>query len=299
MSKIFNAVQKNSVIDFGEICQVDENEVSGLNNAAEQLPATRRSVSPLSESHRVVRLRASASSPIFPLDGGQHPAAEQYRIIRTKLLYNFNKPHLIVVSSASSGDGKTVTSINIAGSLALKGDSRVLLIDGDLRRPRISAELDIPSLPGLTDILSGAVDLDAAIVKAEQFPNLFILPCGSMAANQAELLDSPRWRELLEQIRARFANVIIDAPPVATVADYELLQHSCDGVIFVARPGHSNRAACINALKIVPERKLLGVVLNCVEEWWLWKTPGYGYGYYRNPYSEQMTERSKPDVSKS
>jgi capsular exopolysaccharide synthesis family protein len=294
MSKLFDAVRKNSVINFGEICQVDANNVNGLEASEQPAPAP-RPVSSIPKSNRVVRLRASALSPVFPFDEAQSLAAEQYRMIRTKLLHSPQKPQLVVVSSVSSGDGKTITSINIAGSLALKSDSRILLIDGDLRHPRIAGELDIPISPGLTDVLSGAVEFETAVIRAEQFPNLFILPAGSPTANAAELLESSRWRELLKQVRARFANVIFDAPPMAAVTDYELLQLGCDGVVLVVRPDHSNRAACIKALKTVPEGKLMGVVLNCVEDWWLWKTPTYGY--YRS-YSGQPFEAGKDSERK-
>jgi protein-tyrosine kinase len=291
MSKMFDAVRKNGVINFGEICQLDTKDVSDLGEVSDQPVPVLRPVSPILKSDRVVRLRASALSSVFPFDEAQHLAAEQYRIIRTKLLHSPQKPQLVVVSSVSSGDGKTTTSINIAGSLALKSDSRILLVDGDLRHPRIAEELDIPFTPGLTDVLSGTAEFETAIIRAEQFPNLFILPAGTPTGNAAELLDSPRWREFLGQVRARFANVIFDAPPMATVADYELLQYGCDGVVLVVRPDHSNRAACIKALGTVPERKLLGVVLNCIEDWWLWKTPAYGY--YGNRSSEQVLDTGK------
>lgn len=281
MSKIFDAVQKSSAIDIGELNTVDSG--SELERLLEEPTCTVCAIPAFPPPNRVLRLRASTQSPIFPSDTTGHPAAEQYRIIRTKLLHNPKKPKLVVVSSASSGDGKTTTSINIAGSLSLKSDFRVLLVDGDLRHSRVADELDLPITPGLTDVLSGTVDLDAAIIRAEQFPNLFILPAGTPAGDAAELLDSPKWHELLEKVRVQFESVIFDAPPVATVADYELLQISCDGVIFVVRPDHSDRAACMRALETIPEQKLLGVVLNDVENWWLWKTPAYGY--YRSQSS--------------
>ena len=92
-----------------------------------------------------------------------------------------------------------------------------------------------------------------------------------------EFLDSARWRSLVQQMRSRFTNIIFDAPPVESVADYELLQLVCDGVVLVLRPDHSDRRACIDAFNAVPKEKLLGVVLNGVEDCWFWKTPFYGY----------------------
>ena len=277
MSRIFDVVKKDNIIDFGDICQADISDVTAsVQSAKESACVISPAWSPL-KAKRVVRLSASALSPIFPFDGEHYAAAEQYRIIRTKIWQGPKKPQVVVVSSSSSGDGKTVTSINIAASLALKEDSRVLLVDGDLRHPRVSEALGIHVDSGLSEVLSGAVSLEAAVVGAEQFPNLFILPAGNPGQSAAELLDSQRWHVLVEQIRAQFSNVIFDAPPMATVADYELLQLVCDGVIVVARPDHSDRRAFFKVLETVPREKLLGVVLNCVEDWWLWKTPVYGY----------------------
>ena len=226
---------------------------------------------------RAVRLEETRSSPVLPFDNGQQAAAEQYKIIRTKILHHFRKPKFILVSSAASGDGKTITSINLAASFALKLEASVLLIDGDMRRPSVARSLGIASVPGLTDVLTGRVELDAALVHSPDRPNLAILPAGQPEESAAELLDSANWRALVGQARARFSYVICDAPPIATVADYELLQMVADGAVVVARPDHTERSACLEALGSVDQSKLLGVVLNCVEDWWLWKTPSYGY----------------------
>jgi protein-tyrosine kinase len=285
MSRIFDVVRKDNIIDFGEVSQADISTVTASPQSVKEAARVIHPVSSPQNAKRIVRLSASALTPIFPFDGEHYAAAEQYRLIRTKIWQGPKKPHVVVVSSSSSGDGKTVTSINIAASLALKAESCVLLVDGDLRHPRVSEALGIPSASGLSEVLSGAADLESAVVGAEQFPNLFILPAGNPGQSAAELLDSQRWHVLIEKIRAQFSNVIFDAPPIATVADYELLQLVCDGVIVVARPDHSDRRAFFNALEAVPREKLLGVVLNCVEDWWLWKTPVYGY------YGTQLSGR--------
>jgi capsular exopolysaccharide synthesis family protein len=287
VSKIFDALSKNGVIDLSGFPPLDGDD--GINSAVIVEPANRSSFSmPLATpGTRSVRLRASILSPILPFDEGHQHAAEQYRLIRTKILHDSKKPRVIVVSSATSGDGKTVTAINIAASMALKSDSEILLIDADLRFPTIADELDIPTTPGLSDILSGQVDFDSALVRCEQFPQLFVLAAGTPAPNPSELLDSVSWRNLVDQVRARFTTVILDAPPIATVTDHELLQLTADGVILVVRPDHSNRAAVLKALDTIPNAKMLGVVLNCVDDWWLWKAPDSGY--YRNHKSDKTS----------
>lgn len=277
MSKIFEVVKKNNLIELDDICEVAAGEKTDFQQVN---VSSLRGAEPVRSHYsaaRYVQLRLSEFLPIFPFEKGDSSAAEQYRIIRTKILHHAKKPRLIAVSSACSGDGKTVTSINIAGSLALKEDLTVLLVDTDLRRPRVAEALGIAATPGLTDVLSGRISFEDAVVRAEQFPNLFILSAGSRLENPAELLDSERWRALIEELRAQFDNVIFDATPVAAVADYELIQVVCDGIVLVARQDHSDRTSWMKALDTVAKDKFLGVVLNCVEDWWLWKTPTYDY----------------------
>jgi capsular exopolysaccharide synthesis family protein len=280
MSKIFEVLQKNSAFDLEGISDQDGGALP-QDSAAPAIPAGEtpaHDVSILAE--RVISLRVSALAPIFPFsEKAHHPAAEQYRIVRTKILHSEKKPRFVLVSSACTGDGKTVTSLNIAASLTLKEDTSVLLVDADLRKPAIAELLGIPRTPGLGDVLSGRARLDEAVVRAQEFTNFFILPAGEAAHDAAELLDSDRWRSLTEEIRGRFQNVIIDAPPAAAVADYDLLQKTCDGVIVVVRPDHTNRTACVKLLQSIPKEKFLGVVLNHVQEWLFGKAPSY-YHYY-------------------
>ncbi len=107
----------------------------------------------------------------------------------------------------------------------------------------------------------------------EQFPNLYVLPVGAGSkTNPAELLDTKQWKSLCATVREGFSFVIVDGPPIAAVADYELIQASCDGVIVVVRPDHTDRTLFSKAFELIPGKKKLGVVLNCASKWFLWKT---------------------------
>jgi len=123
----------------------------------------------------------------------------------------------------------------------------------------------------------GACQLEDAIVRLEQFPNLCVLPGGKPNENPTELLDSGRWLALCAAVRQQFKYVIFDAPPMATVADYDLIQAHCDGVVLVVRPDHTDRKLCMQALELVPKDRLVGVVMNCVSDWFLWRTRDYYY----------------------
>jgi len=276
MSKIFEVMRKDGAINIEEV----HDERSGLPNAPiEQFAGLTGAPDVGSqETERLVSLRVSALAPIFPASAESHSAAaEQYRIIRTKILHSAKKPRSIVVSSACAGDGKTVTSINIAASLSLKSTASVLLVDADLRKPRIAELLGINVAPGLTDVLSGRASLAEAITRTREFPTLSILTSGEKTQNATELLDSEQWRRLIEEMKDRFSTVIMDAPPAAVLADYDLLQSTADGVILVVRPDNTDRTACAKILQSIAKEKFLGVVLNCVPEWLLSKSSDYYY----------------------
>lgn len=229
---------------------------------------------------RSMAVNITGRAPLLPFDDVHWCAGEQYRMIRIKIQQNPARPKVILITSANPLDGKTVTAINIAGALALKNDGATLLIDGDLRRGSVHTSLGLPGSPGLREVLDGHCLLEDAIVRTEQLPNLYVLPNGDNQRHASELLDSSNWRNTIANVRARFSYVVLDSPPLAAVADYDLLQEVVDGVIVVARPDHSHRKLLFDALKAVPRQKMLGVVLNCAEDWFLRRSYEYG-GYYR------------------
>jgi capsular exopolysaccharide synthesis family protein len=229
---------------------------------------------------REIPLAIPASLALLPFEDPHAHAAEQYRILRTKLSHHPMRPKMMVVSSANPGDGKTFTAINLAGVLSLKGDAEILLVDGDFRRSAVYKQLGLPQGPGLSEVILGTCQLDEAIVQAQQFPNLHILVNGRLEnMNPSELLDSPHWRALCQSARRRYQYIVVDTPPVSAVTDFELIQMAADGTVLVVRPEHTNRSACFKAIEAVPREKLLGVILNCAQPWFLDKSEGYGYGY--------------------
>lgn len=229
---------------------------------------------------RTVRLRVPAGAPLFPFDGSDTRAAEQYRMLRTKLLQHELQPRVIAVSSGDAGDGKTVTAINTAGALSLKNGVKVLLIDADMRRCSVAPLLGIEQSPGLAEVLRGECAFQDAVVQLEDAPNLYVLPGGSLAVNPAELLDSVEWRALLQAARDKFRFTIIDTTPVAAVTDFDLVQTVSDGVLIVARPDHTKRNVLDHALSAVRKPKMLGVVINRSKDWFLWKRYDAPYGSY-------------------
>jgi capsular exopolysaccharide synthesis family protein len=229
------------------------------------------------EKVRPVAIELAPGSPVLPFDGSDDEAAEQYRIIRTKINHHPGQPRMILVSSPMPGDGKTVSAINLGAALSLQEDRRVLLMDCDFRRSSATRLLGLNASPGLGEVLRNEAPLEAALVRVAQFPNLYFLPPGGATAGHAELLANARWQSLMELCRSHFHFVVVDAPPVGAVAEYELLQVACDGIVLVVRQDHTNRQLWQRALETVPKAKQIGVILNCAKNWFLWKTHGYYY----------------------
>ena len=140
-------------------------------------------------------------------------------------LFNIpSQPRIIVISSPGLGDGKSLSAINIAGALSLKTSAKVLLVDADFRRASIHTKIGFPESPGLAEMLGRGCSLEAAVIRCEQFPSLYVLPAGERPANPVELLDSPQWGHLCARLRKEFEYIIIDSPPMEAVADYDLIQ---------------------------------------------------------------------------
>jgi len=296
MSRIFDALKQteNPIVRMIESEQGGQLAVSGVESAVApetlEFPQSLYEATPDMDfapaapepsgvaGYGTAEIRAKAGAPVLPFDETDRRTAECYRILRTNLLHHPAKPRVFSISSAGSGEGKTTSAINIAGALALKEDSRVLLVDADLRRGSVAAMLGIDATPGLAEVLSGQCRVADAIIQAENFTNLYVLPAGESQSNPAELLDSDSWKTLMQNLREQFQFVVVDTTPVGIVADYQLVQAVCDGTIMIVRPDFTDRSDYTTAMQHVTKGKFLGVLLNCVEDWLLWQTRDY-YSY--------------------
>ena len=229
---------------------------------------------------RTVQVRIKNQTPLLPFAGENSQAAEQYRIVRTKIVQHPARPRSLAVSSAESGDGKSVNAVNLAGVLALNPEFDVLLVDGDLHRSSLARYFDVPSKPGLADVLSGTAALTETVARIDPFPNLYFLPGGKGQRGPADLLNSKRWDMVAEALKRQFTYVVYDTPPAGALADFDLIQANAEGVILVVRQDHTNRMLWMRAYEAVPEQKLVGVIMNCVKPWFLGRSLGYYYQYY-------------------
>jgi capsular exopolysaccharide synthesis family protein len=222
------------------------------------------------------------ASPL--LNRGVEPGfAEALRTVRTNVLFSSTVAgaQALVITSSGPGEGKTVVASNLALALAQTGQ-RVLLVDADMRRPRVHEVMDRRQEPGLSNVLTGDTKLSDAILEIDK-TGLSILPAGHIPPNPAELLGSQRFRELLEALKGHFAWVIVDTPPVMAVTDAPLVAHIADGVLFVVGAEMTSKSLAQTAVEqlINADAHLVGAVLNRVD---LTHNSYYYSQYYRREY---------------
>jgi capsular exopolysaccharide synthesis family protein len=205
--------------------------------------------------------------------------AEAYRSLRTSVLLSMpdQAPRSLLVTSAVAGDGKTVTSLNLAIVLAQR-KAGVVVVDCDLRKSGISKVLRLDNKVGVSTLLTGTGTIEDALQESSASPGLWILPSGPEPPSPADLLSSDRMAELLRSLSERFEHVVIDTPPVLAVTDATILSRIVEGVVLVTECGTTSRAALQRTRRTLDAAgaRILGVILNKFDQ----RLQGYYYGSY-------------------
>jgi len=216
-------------------------------------------------------------------EGFSSAAMEQYRKLAATLHHAQSERgiQVIMTSSALPGEGKSLTSVNLALTLSESYHKRVLLIDVDLRRPTVQRIFGLPPIGGLNEGLTASEDRPIAVSRVSK--RLFVLPAGRPEADPMSGLTSARMKRLIAQASGAFDWVIVDSPPVGLLPDASLLAALVDGVLLVIRSGKAPFALVKRAVEIITHQRILGVVMNAIDYKHDRNAGGY-YEYYGAGY---------------
>ncbi len=219
-----------------------------------------------------------AQSNIGVLATTKSQFAESFRSLRTSMLLatTGHPPKIILISSATPAEGKTTIATNLACILAQR-DTRVVLIDGDMRRPNVHHRFGLSGRVGLSTVLAGAASLTEAVRSVPEVPNLDVLCSGPVPPFPTEMLSSESMHQLLEECALRYTHIVIDSPPILSVTDGVILARQADAMALVVRHGKSSRSVVRRACDLLMRSgaPITGIVLNAVDL----NSPEY-YGYY-------------------
>ena len=248
------------------------------------LPAFAREVAGATgEENDEALTSAIKDGPTAPAIQASSATMEAFRSLRTSILLSASPvPKTILITSAMPGEGKTTTTVNLGAALASLG-SRILIVDCDMRRPACHRSAGVPNKPGFVQCLTGHVELAEAILPVPGVAGLSVIPCGPIPPNPAEVLSSPVTAELLQRLRGEFDFVLVDSPPLLSVADSRILATATDAVVLVVRAYSTPYEAVRRARTLLygAGARILGVALNDVDV----RRDGYAYNhYYRYGY---------------
>ena len=222
--------------------------------------------------------------------------AEGIKSLRTNLTFISpgSPPKLFLVTSPGPGEGKTTTSVNMAIAMAQSG-LKTIIIDADLRRPRIHKALSIDNIKGrgIANVIAGDIELDD-VVRETGVENLSVLTCGDIPPNPSELLHADRFIKLIDELSEKYDRVVFDSPPLGAVSDALIVSHCVDATLLVLKFGHTRRELLRRAVDqlVTVGAPFTGCVLNDIDA----SGSGYGYSYYyyyRYNYSDDASRDDK------
>jgi capsular exopolysaccharide synthesis family protein len=277
MSRVYEALRRSEVENGVTPTQLDPDTFlsaptpsPGLNQPANSLAWKEiKSLLPaVREESRVVTLTEANSL-----------GAEKFRLLRTRLrnLRESRQLQKLVVTSAVPNDGKTMVAMNLAICLAKHTDEKILLLEGDLRKPMVGEHLGIKSLPGIGEWASDNESITKFMYRFDDL-QFWILPAGSAPENPVNILQSSRFLDLYKQLSTNFDWIIIDAPPLLPMADVSFWSRQADGLLLVVREGATPKNILKKGIETLDNPKVVGVVLNDAQEV---ESSYYSHYYYK------------------
>lgn len=233
------------------------------------------------DQFQTLQASATADSRLVCLTDNESLAAEKFGFLSVRLqhIQRTRSLKIVLITSSMPGEGKSTVAANLACVLARKTQKKVLLVEGDLRRPSLAQMFGLGKIPGLNECLRGQQSLMTSVYQLEG-ASLSILTAGSASSNALELLQGGRLPELSDQLKAWFDWIIIDSPPVLPMADTSVLMRLADGILLVVRQGVTKKEQLERGVETLEKKKLIGAVLNSSQS-----AAHSEYYYYSSPSS--------------
>jgi len=233
----------------------------------------------ISDQFQPLQISVVPQNRLVCVTDNESPAAEAFRLlgVRFRDLRRKRPLRSVLITSTIPQEGKSLVSANLACTLALKVPEKILLVEGDLRRPSLSKMFGIENVPGLSQWLAGEHSLVNCIYYLEA-AGIWVLPAGISSGNPLELLQSGKLPKLMEQLAQQFDWVIVDSPPILPLADTSVWMRLVDGVLLVTREGTTEKRQLKRGLEAIEPKKLIGALLNGATD-----PADTSYYYYRKP----------------
>jgi capsular exopolysaccharide synthesis family protein len=236
---------------------------SELHEEARQLVEELASPSKPWEQFESLPVRLPADSRLVSVVGKDSLAAEKFRFLAVRLRHLQQRRTLkqLLITSTIPEEGKSMVAANLACTLASRRQQKILLLEGDLRRPTMQQQFGLGKVPGLSEYLEGVVDAIIPVYRLEAL-GIWVMPAGSAPENPLELMQCGRLSPLMEKFKAWFDWIVIDSPPVLPLADTSVWTRLADGILLVTRQGKTDREQLKRGLEAIEPSKLLGALLN-------------------------------------
>jgi capsular exopolysaccharide synthesis family protein len=262
MSRVYEALRQSELENGGSSTLLDPDTFLGASTSTAQVieqPATGLPWDEIKSLLPAVR----EESRVVTLTEGNGLGAEKFRLLRARLrnLRERQQLYRLVITSAVPNEGKTLVAMNLAVCLAKHTNEKILLLEGDLRKPMLGEHLGIKTLPGIGEWASADQPVSKFIYRFDDL-QLWILPAGSAPEDSVNILQSSRFLELYKQLCTCFDWIIIDAPPLLPMADVSFWSRQADGLLLVVREGKTPKSILQKGLETLDHPKVIGVVLN-------------------------------------
>lgn len=250
--------EPNSSLDL----LIDQPIAADLEKAAADLSKKQESPDPFPQ-FKSLNISLDPQSRLLSLTDSDSPTAEAFRLLGVRLrhLRRHRSLKTVLITSTIPQEGKSLVAANLACTLSLKTQERILLLEGDLRRPSLAQKFGLGRNPGLCECLEGEQSLTSSIYHLDD-SNLWILPAGSTPSNAQELLQSGRLSALMAELARWFDWVIVDSPPVLPLADTSVWMRLVDGILLITRQGVTEKKQLQRGIEALESSKLIGALVN-------------------------------------